>query len=459
MGPVDDEHSGAFIMSGYDDFLSSLDDSGTVGEVSLDEILYYGQDSDWGWSRSDYLGLYKLTDNTVLLAAARPGVSLADQDLQILGEVSSDYEPEFLTDYWIALAGWRKGTNGYDSAEGFRVVYSNGDRNGYGDQYWLQTFEFYGDDFHGPSRAIGFPEPLNSSGLSRLEELHEFDINGDGSTGRKGLNSDETPGTSVGLTPGSGNTSTSSPNKPDTSDVQGLLDQLGSIGDSGNQPITINIVNNTNTGSGNITTGDINQGNTYITFTIGTINLNMNKAIYEPGRRSDVVEGTSRDDIIAAGPGKDTLIGGRGDDYFVVGSVDEDVKKKSIDVIKDFRGGDQIVLDDQAYDAIGDDIEVAVTDSKKELKSAAKDDASIIYDQGKGKLFYDANGDKKGFGNAGGQILKLQGKPELEEDDFSYLDEKAESIDELIDAGVDSTPSTESSPDPADAAIIPVNEV
>ena len=155
------------------------------------------------------------------------------------------------------------------------------------------------------------------------------------------------------------------------------------------------------------------------------------------------------------------MIGGRGDDYFVVGSVNEAVKKKSVDAIKDFRDGDQIVLDNEAYDAIEDDIEVAVTDTKKELKSAAKDDASIIYDQGKGKLFYDANGDKKGFGNDGGQILKLKGSPELEEDNFSYLDEKAESIDEIFDAGVDSdsTPSTESSPDPADAAIVPVNEV
>ena len=469
LGPVDDDLRGDFVMSGYDDFLNDLnnlgpDESGNIGAVSLDEILYYGQDSDWGWGRSDYLGLYKLSDNTVLLAAARPGVSLADQDLQILGEVGSDYEPEFLTDYWIALAGWRKGTNGHDSAEGFRVVYSNGDRNGYGDRYWLQTFEFYGDDFHGQSRAIGSPEPLGSPGLSRLEELHEFDINGDGSVGRKGLNSDETPGTAAGLTPGSGNTSTSLPNKPDTSDVQGLLDQLGSIGDSGNQPININIVNNTNTGSGSITTGDINQGNTFVTFTIGTINLNMNQAIYEPSRKSDVVKGTSDDDVIAAGYGKDTLIGGGGDDYFVVGSVDEDVKKKSVDVIKDFRGGDQkggdqIVLDDQAYDAIGNDIEVAVTDSKKELKKAAKDDVSIIYDQGKGKLYYDANGDGKGFGGDGGQILKLQDKPELQEGDFAYLNDKAESIDDLIDAGVDSTPSSDSSSDPADSAIVPVSEV
>ena len=450
-------------MSGYDDFLSNLDDSGSddsgvVGAVSLDEILYYGQDSDWGWGRSDYLGLYKLSDNTVLLAAARPGVSLADQDLQILGEVSSAYQPEFLTDYWIALAGWRKGTNGHDSAEGFRVVYSNGDRNGYGDKYWLQTFEFYGDDLHRESRAIGSPQPLNSSGLGRLEELHEFDINGDGSTGRRGLSSDVTPGTSAGLTPGSGNTSTSSPNKPDTSDIQGLLDELGSLRGGGNQPININIVNNTNTGSGSITTGDINQGNTYITFTIGTINLNMNKAIYEPSGKSDVVKGTSRDDIIAAGPGKDTLIGGRGDDYFVVGSVDENVKRKSIDTIKDFREGDQIVLDDESYDAIDEDIEVAIVDTKKELKSASKADAPVIYDEKKGRLFYDANGDKKGFG-AGGQILKLQGKPELDEESFLVLDENVASIEELIDSGLDSTSTKDSPVDSADAAIVPVNEV
>ncbi len=453
-------------MSSYDDFVndSASTDGEVTGAVTLDEILYFGQQADWGTGRSSYLGLYKLTDNSVLLAGAKPGVSLADQDLQVWGTVESDYDPDFLENYWIAMAGWRKGSNGHDSAEGFRIVYSNGDRNGYGDMYWLQTFEFYGDNFHEDSRAISAPQPLSSKSLASLEDLHQFDINGDDSIGQSRLGgSSEVPGMSENLTPGmSDSIPSESPSEAPAEanlDIENLLAQLGGGGstDGGNN-FNINIVNNTNTGSGSITTGDISQGNTFITFTIGTINLNMNKAIYEPGRKSDVVKGTSRDDIIAAGPGKDTLIGGRGDDYFVVGSVDEDVKKRSADVIKDFRSGDQIVLDNQAYDAIGDDIEVAITDSKKELKSAAKDDAPIIYDQRKGKLFYDANGDKKGWGS-GGQILKVAGKPELVEGDFSYLDPNAESIDQLTDAGVDSTPSTELSPDSADADIVPVNEV
>ena len=118
-------------MSSYDDFVndSSAADGEVTGAVTLDEILYFGQQADWEWGRSSYLGLYKLTDNSVLLAAARPGVSLADQDLQVLGTVESDYGPDFLENYWIAMAGWRKGSNGHDSAEGFRIVYSNGDRN------------------------------------------------------------------------------------------------------------------------------------------------------------------------------------------------------------------------------------------------------------------------------------------------------------------------------------------
>ena len=105
-------------MSSYDDFLNDSEGSDDIvtGSVTLDEILYFGQQADWGWSRTKYLGLFKLTDNTILLAAAEPGISLADQDLEVLGTVVSDYSPEFLTNTWIAMAGWRIGS-GHDSAE------------------------------------------------------------------------------------------------------------------------------------------------------------------------------------------------------------------------------------------------------------------------------------------------------------------------------------------------------
>ena len=107
-------------------------------------------------------------------------------------------------------------------------------------------------------------------------------------------------------------------------------------------------MNNTNTGSGSINTGDINQGNVYNSFTIGSINLNLGKVIVEESRKPDVVRGTSGSDTIAAGHGRDTLIGGKGDDVYLVGSVSEDIGKKSVDVIKGFKGKDQIVLDEVA---------------------------------------------------------------------------------------------------------------
>ena len=451
-------------MSTFDDFLDEVakadsSDSQVTGDVGLDEIIYYGQRADWGWGRSKFLGLYKLIDDTVLLAAAQPGVSLADQDLEVLGQVTSAYQPEFLTDNWVAMAGWRKGTNGHDTAEGFRIVYSNGDRNGYGDRHWLQTFEFYGDEMHGASRAIADPTPLSTSALKKLEELHESGIDGDGLIGPKGLRSDQTPGTDPGLIPGTADASPSSGGQPDTSDVKGLLDQLGAVGGSGQQPININIVNNTNTGSGNISTGDINQGNIYNTFTIDSINLNLNRVIVEASRKADVVEGTSGSDTIAAGLGSDTLIGGKGEDFFVVGSVDEEIKKKTLDVIKDFKRNDQIVLDDVALPGLDEEIDLAVVESKKEFRAAGKDDAPIIYDQNKGKLFYDSNGDKKGMGGDGGQILKLNGKAELDEDNVSLLAENVDSVEDLIAAGEDSAPMDDSLADSADAVIVPANEV
>ncbi len=426
-------------MSSYDDFLNDSEGSDDIvtGSVTLDEILYFGQQADWGWSRTKYLGLFKLTDNTVLLAAAEPGISLADQDLEVLGTVVSDYSPEFLTNTWIAMAGWRIGSGGHDSAEGFRIIFSNGDRNGYGDKYWLQTFEFYGDNFHEDSRAISAPDPLNSKNLGLLEDLHEFDINGDGSIGQTHLGgSTDTPGTPEDLTPGTPDSTLLAPNSgssdPPNFNLEGLLDQVGGELAGSGQNININIVNNTNTGSGNITTGDINQGNTYITFTIGTINLDMSEAIFDPSPKNNRIEGTSDDDTIAAGLGKDKLIGGRGEDHFVVGSVDEAAKKKFLDTITDFRPKDDLLVVDDVVHDIDEETEVAIVENKKEFKQATKDAGTeLIYNEKKGTLFVDAN-DGKGLGKDGGPIVKLAGKPDLDPENIVMLSEKSESVSSLF---------------------------
>ena len=51
-------------MSTYDDFLDELAGldssvSQVTGDVGLREIIYYGQQADWGWGRNKYLGFYK----------------------------------------------------------------------------------------------------------------------------------------------------------------------------------------------------------------------------------------------------------------------------------------------------------------------------------------------------------------------------------------------------------------
>ena len=139
--------------------------------------------------------------------------------------------------------------------------------------------------------------------------------------------------------------------------------------------------------------------------------------------------------------------------------MDEDIKKKSVDVIKDFKVNDQIVLDDVALPGLGEEIDLAVVESKKELKAAGKDDAPIIYDQNKGKIIFDSNGDQKGMGSDGGQFLKLNGKPDLDEDNISLLFENVDSVEELLASGDELTRTVDLATDADNAAIVPANEV
>ena len=65
----------------------------------------------------------------------------------------------------------------------------------------------------------------------------------------------------------------------------------------------------------------------------------------------------------------------------------------------------------------------AIASSKKELKQLKESDADVVYDEKKGKLYLNDNGNKKGWGKkkVGGLLAKFKGKPELSADHFEGL--------------------------------------
>ena len=74
----------------------------------------------------------------------------------------------------------------------------------------------------------------------------------------------------------------------------------------------------------------------------------------------------------------------------------------------------------------------AIASSKKELKQLIKSDADVVYDERKGKLYFNDNGAKKGWGEKkdGGLVAKFKGKPEISSDYFDGL--SAYQADEII---------------------------
>ena len=65
----------------------------------------------------------------------------------------------------------------------------------------------------------------------------------------------------------------------------------------------------------------------------------------------------------------------------------------------------------------------AVASSKKDLKELMTSDVDVVYEETKGKLYLNANGEKKGWGakTVGGLLAKFKGKPELTASSFVGL--------------------------------------
>ena len=73
---------------------------------------------------------------------------------------------------------------------------------------------------------------------------------------------------------------------------------------------------------------------------------------------------------------------------------------------------------------LGVDATFSVASTKKELKELQKSGADIVYDERKGKLFLNGNGEGKGWGSnaIGGLIAKVKGKPQISAVDVTGFD-------------------------------------
>lgn len=149
------------------------------------------------------------------------------------------------------------------------------------------------------------------------------------------------------------------------------------------------------------------------------------------GNGGDIIHGGADNDLLKGGRGKDTLKGGDGDDLLkggkgkdkLKGGADADtfaftakLKAANVDKIKDFTIGEDLIgLRSDRFSELGAKL------GKKEfhIGSEAKKKAHhVIYDEDKGKLWYDADG--KG-GKDAKLVAKLDDGLALTRDDFVIL--------------------------------------
>ena len=130
----------------------------------------------------------------------------------------------------------------------------------------------------------------------------------------------------------------------------------------------------------------------------------------------DVINGKSGSDEIWMGAGHDTVTGGRGADLFVFDSF----AATDSDAVKDFKlGTDHIGLVNGTIH-FGFFPGEAIAETKFHLGSeAADEDDLVIYNQAKGRLFVDADGNGEG---AKVLIATISGKPVLSAADIVVVD-------------------------------------
>ena len=156
-----------------------------------------------------------------------------------------------------------------------------------------------------------------------------------------------------------------------------------------------------------------NSVNNINTFEVNRTNISLDNVISgERARGRESVRGTGDDDLIGAGPGRDRLSGFGGADDFLFDEAGDGCGRRQADVIRDFDAeqGARILLDSEAFE--GDGV-VSIAESRREFRQLRRSgDCDFIYFQPRGGMYYNENGEDRGFGE-GGRLAVLKGAPDL----------------------------------------------
>ena len=131
--------------------------------------------------------------------------------------------------------------------------------------------------------------------------------------------------------------------------------------------------------------------------------------------------GGDTDDVITGNAGKGVLVGGNGADAFSFIEQDRFGKRGS-DRITDFKPteGDKIVISPAAFPGL-DTFKFTSINGRDGLKKALRSEATIIYIEETGELYYNGKPGKNGKG-AGGLFAVLNDRPQIGADSFDLLD-------------------------------------
>jgi len=211
---------------------------------------------------------------------------------------------------------------------------------------------------------------------------------------------------------------------PESNDIETLV-ETNAADDFGSDPLT---------GYGSSSTSNDNQiavlstidystsinSTSNLTLAYASQNSSYNYNIIENNYFCQPEEASTFDEITSEQDGDTKLSQAAGDDivlnssrYFKKGG------KRQVDRIESFVISEDtdIKLTGKAFKSIGQ-ITFASVSSRKECKEIAKTSIDLVYVQTSGRLYFNENGDIKGFGKNGGLFAIFGNSPELTSDRF-----------------------------------------